>query len=255
MTHRSSQMTRILDGATEDRSSDIAIESEVRLSVNGELWLSFRCSPENLDSLAVGFLFNEGFIQSIDEVASLQICDEGDHVDVWLHHEVQKPESWSRTSGCQGGSTRTGQVQIPPLTDLQIYPVSGILKQVDYFLTELHKPDYPQRGVHSTMLFDNGEVRLVCNDIGRHNTLDKIAGDLLDEQIELEIPVIITTGRISSEMVNKIVRMKIPLAISLHSVSDLAVMEGDASGLTLIGHARRNKVDIYAHPERISART
>ena len=73
------------------------------MSVNGEAWLSFHCSPDDLEALAVGFLYNEAFIQSADEVASLHICDARDHIDVWLTHAANKPEQWSRTSGCQGG--------------------------------------------------------------------------------------------------------------------------------------------------------
>ncbi len=244
-------MIRYADGASETRSADIAIETEVGLSVNGEAWLSFRCSPENLEALAVGYLYNEGFIQTKGEVASVRVCEQGDQIDVWLNQTVQKPETWSRTSGCQGGSTQSGQNDILALPEGLNYPVSVILAQIDYFLSELHKPDYPQRGVHSTMLFDNMEVKSVSNDIGRHNTLDKIAGDFLLRQFELSEPVVITTGRISSEMVSKAARMSIPLAISLHSVSDLAAMAAERAGLTLVGHARRSQIDIYTHSERI----
>jgi FdhD protein len=101
------------------------------------------------------------------------------------------------------------------------------------------------------MLLDKNEVKSVSNDIGRHNTLDKLAGDCLLKPINLSEPALITTGRISSEMVYKTARMQVPLAISLHSISHLAIQAADALGVTLVGHARRSQIDIYSHPERI----
>ena len=85
--------------------AEIIVETPVSLTVNGEVWLSFMCSPVDLEAMAIGFLFNEGMIQSIDEVASVRLCPAGDNVDVWLYHEVKKPDAWRRSSGCTGGVT------------------------------------------------------------------------------------------------------------------------------------------------------
>jgi FdhD protein len=223
------------------------------LSVNGEAWLSFRCSPENLEALAVGYLYNESFIQSADEIGSIHICQQRDHMDVWLHHAAKKPETWSKTSGCQGGVTQTTPGSISPVIYSHEYHVSDILMMVDCFLTELVTTDRPQHGVHTSMLLDKNEIKVLSYDIGRHNTLDKIAGDYLTNKIKLSEPALITTGRISSEMVYKTARMNVPLAISLHSISQLAINAADALGITLVGHARRSQIDIYSHPERVIA--
>jgi FdhD protein len=250
-THQALRYVRYSSGVTETRSTEIAVESEVALSVNSIAWLSFRCSPENLEALAAGYLFNESFIQSAQEIATIDICDQRDHMDVWLHHDVTKPETWSRTSGCQGGVTQAGPASTSPVTISTVYPISGILLQVDLFLTEINKPSFPQHGVHTTMLLDKNEVISLNNDIGRHNTLDKIAGECLLKQISLAEPVLITTGRISSEMVYKSARMQVPVVVSLHSVSQMAIQAADSLGITLVGHARRNQIDIFSHPERI----
>ncbi len=82
-------------------------EALVELNVNGEGWLTFTCTPQNVQALAVGFLFNEGVIQSSAEIASLHLCAAGDLIDVWLTHPVEKPREWTRTSGCGGGSPRS----------------------------------------------------------------------------------------------------------------------------------------------------
>jgi len=254
-THQISHFIRYSGRATESRSAEIAIESEVILSVNGVAWLSFRCSPENLEALAVGYLFNESFIQSAQEIASIELCEQHDHIDVWLHHDAIKPDTWSRTSGCQGGVTQSGPATLSAVTNPTTFYIQDILLQVDAFLTELNKPAFPQHGVHTTMLLDKKEVISLSNDIGRHNTLDKIAGDCLLKKISLAEPVLITTGRISSEMVYKTARLQVPLAVSLHSASQLAIQAADTLGVTLVGHARRAQIDIYSHPERVIALT
>lgn len=250
-TRQISQYTRYSSGATESRSTEIAIEAEVTLSINSVAWLSFRCSPENLEALAVGYLYNESFIQSVEEIASIYICEQRDHVDIWLQHAVKKPDTWSRISGCQGGVIPSGPGEMLPVNNSNTYRISDLLLQVDCFLSELVKPEHPQHGMHTTMLMEKNEVKSVSNDIGRHNTLDKIAGDYLLRQINLSEPVLVTTGRISSEMVYKAARMKVPLAMSLHSISHMAIHAADALGVTLVGHARRSQIDIFSHPERV----
>src|SRR5512136_206614 len=92
---------------------DVLGEIPVGLTVNGEHWLTLMCTPCDLEALAVGFLFNEGLIQTITEVASVRVCPTGDNVDVWLSHSVNKPEHWRRTSGCTGGVTSTDLLITP----------------------------------------------------------------------------------------------------------------------------------------------
>ncbi len=101
------------------------------------------------------------------------------------------------------------------------------------------------------MLLDDVEVTSCSNDIGRHNTLDKIAGDCLRGKKILVKPVLLTTGRISSDMVLKADRMGVRLVISLHSISSLAIESGAILGMCLVGHARSPKWGVYTHAEKI----
>src|SRR5512138_135971 len=80
-------------------------EAPVSLTVNGEAWLTFMCTPTELEALAVGFLFNEGFLQDAAEIVDVAVCASGDNVDVWLTHGLEKPSVWRRTTGCSGGLT------------------------------------------------------------------------------------------------------------------------------------------------------
>ncbi len=85
--------------------SEVIVEAPVSLTVNGEVWLTFMCTPIDLEAMAVGFLYNEGVISSMAEIASVFLCATGDNVDVWIDHAVDKPDKWRRTSGCTGGFT------------------------------------------------------------------------------------------------------------------------------------------------------
>src|SRR5512144_2226172 len=86
-------------------TAEVIVESPVSLTVNGEVWLTFMCTPVDLEALAVGFLYNEGIIESMEEVEDVRVCEHGDNVDVWLNRSVDQPQSWRRTSGCTGGVT------------------------------------------------------------------------------------------------------------------------------------------------------
>jgi FdhD protein len=85
--------------------TETIVESPVSLTVNGRVWLTFMCTPVDLEAMSVGFLYNEGMIESMEEVEDVRVCEHGDNVDVWLNHSVEQPQSWRRTSGCTGGMT------------------------------------------------------------------------------------------------------------------------------------------------------
>ncbi len=249
--HREYKFVAPESAGFELRRSQIAIESEVTLTVNGEIWLGFHCSPDNLDNLAAGFLYNESFIESADEISSITVCKSLDGVDIWLNHTCEKPVTWNRTSGCQGGvSQRTG-IGTQPKQHTETYAVPEIQDQIKLFLTSLGQMGELRSGVHSTMLMDGIEMVSTSNDIGRHNTLDKIAGDCMRGKKIPVKPVLLTTGRISSDMVLKADRMGARLVISLHSISSLAIETGNTLGMCLIGHARSPKWGVYTHAEMI----
>ena len=95
------------------------------------------------------------------------------------------------------------------------------------------------------------QIILSAEDIGRHNTLDKLTGLYLIEKPELSPSVVLTTGRISSEMLQKSARIGAAIVISRTSPSSLSIEMAYSRGLTLIGYAHRNRFTVYTHPERV----
>lgn len=229
------------------------VEFPVSLTLNGEVWTTFMCTPIHLEALMVGFLFNEGVINSMEEVADVHICEHGDNVDVWLTHSAPKPDSWTRTSGCTGGVTAVASVERPQpvsVTD-EFNLLPGQINQLVEMLFESQELYGQTGGVHTAALSDGDRVILSAEDIGRHNTLDKIAGLCLMNNIWPEKRILITTGRISSEMLQKGVRMGAKVVASRTSPSSMSIELAEAWGITLIGYARRNRFNLYATPERI----
>src|SRR5512142_3280947 len=92
------------------------VEAPVSLTINGSAWLSFMCTPVDLEALALGFLYNEGVISSMSEVEDARVCEHGDNIDVWLNRSVEQPASWRRTSGCTGGVTAVDALARPDVS-------------------------------------------------------------------------------------------------------------------------------------------
>ncbi|GIV64980.1 MAG: sulfurtransferase FdhD [Bellilinea sp.] len=226
-------------------------EASVSLTVNGTLWLSWMCTPLELEDLAVGFLFNEGIIQSIHEIEILRPCDHGANVDVWLNHPVEKPLTWRKTSGCTGGVTSDdAQKHTQPILNGDVFPAEKLVMWMD-LLFDSQQLYRQTRGVHCSLLTDGNKVIALAEDIGRHNTLDKIAGKILRQSLQPSRRIILTTGRISSEMLQKAARIGASIVISRTSPTSLSIQLADQYGITLIGYARRNQFNLYTHPQRV----
>jgi FdhD protein len=230
----------------------VIFEKPVSLFVNGEQWLTFMCTPSNLEELAIGFLFNEDLISNKSQIANVYVCKNKDIVDVWLYHSVEEPRSWKRTSGCTGGYTSLEHTNKP--SESQKIPFRLSTKTIQELIHKFNKSQNLYKvtgGVHSSAISDGKEILKAMEDIGRHNTLDKLAGYYILEQINSYPPVILSTGRISSEMLQKAAHLGAQILISRTSATSLSVEMAESLGITLIGYARGNRLTVYSHPERI----
>lgn len=244
---------RFRPGKWEAVEARVIVETPVALNVNGEAWLSFSCTPTLLNELAAGFLYNERVIETRADIAAIDLCAQGDSLDVWLHRTVTKPAAWQRTSGCSGGVTAAAPEKTPlPLPAGQVdFLPDLVLELVDQFNAVQHL--YRRaRGVHSSALANQSGLLAVAEDIGRHNTLDKLAGILLFDPPAQPASFLLTTGRVSSEMLQKAARMRCPTVISRTAPNSLSIRQAEELGITLIGYARRAEFNVYAHPERLA---
>ena len=233
--------------------AETIVETPVSLTVNGQVWLTFMCTPVHLEAMSVGFLYNEGIIESIDEVEDVRVCEHGDNVDVWLNRSVEQPQSWRRTSGCTGGVTAVdalARVDVSFDGDQPQIPAEAV-GQIVEMLVQAQELYRETGGVHSSALCDGEKIVVIADDIGRHNTLDKIAGLCMMNNVWPGTRILITTGRISSEMLQKAARLQAPILISRTSPSSLSIEMAERYGITLIGYARRDRFNVYANSQRI----
>lgn len=243
---------------TEDRlqpqEKPLVRETAWTIYVNGQELATLLCTPDKMSFLVLGFLASEGIIQSLDDIALLRICeDEGNVADVRLKNEsLSLPRKQVLLSGCGGGVTFNdlSASRTPLDSSLSISP-SQILKLMRLLYQEA-EAYRAAGGIHASALSNGERLLVVAEDVGRHNTLDKIRGECMLKGIPTKERIILTTGRISSEMVNKAVGMETPILISRTSPTDLAVRLADSWGITLVGYARGKRMNLYTHPERIT---
>ena len=237
----------------ESHDAETIVETPVSLTVNGQVWLTFMCTPVHLEAMAVGFLYNEGIIETMNEIVDVRLCEHGDNVDVWLNRSAEQPTNWRRTSGCTGGVTAVDLLTKPNVSfsDVQVnFPPETIGNLVE-MLFESQELYRETGGVHTSLLSDGEKIILSAEDIGRHNTLDKIAGLCLMKDVWPEKRILITTGRISSEMLQKAARMQVPILISRTSPSSLSIEMAERYGITLIGYARKHRFNVYSNSQRV----
>ena len=240
---------------TEWSSVDAGVPQEVPVSlyVNGLEFMTFMCTPLQQQALALGFLANEGLIDSLEEVKIARLCKSGNCIDVWLSHAVKRPSRTIITSGCGSGVTfddlsrkidpLPGQIQVTPQ---QIYDLMRQLHQAEQLYQSV-------RGIHTSALSDGQRLLLVAEDVGQHNTLDKVRGMAMYQGVETQARILLCSGRISSEMLNKAASMGALVVVSRTSPTSLSLDLARAWGITLIGYAREDRMNVYTGAERLQA--
>lgn len=220
------------------------------ISVNGVELANLMCSPRDLDKLALGFLYNESIIDTIEEIDSLHVS-KNDCVDVWINKKFEPPEKMIVTGGCGGGVTFDDlSTRHQPITA----SISSTPKKLSDLMKQVHlgsKLYQRARGIHTAALSDGNQVLLQVEDLGRHNCIDKLAGATLQDNIDTSNKIIFSSGRISSEMINKCRRMNIPIVCSRTSPTSLSVQLAKEWNITIIGYLRQNNMRIYSAPDRI----
>lgn len=239
------QRSELVDGA-------VVEEGLVRIHVNGVELATFMCTPYALEALALGFLRSEGIIQSMHDVRLVVPCPSRTCVDVWLQRaDVALPQRAILTSGCGGGITfdDLSQRVAPVPSSLQVTPAQ-IVEGMHQLMAAAAL--YRQtRGVHTSALSDGRRLVAVAEDVGRHNTLDKLWGYCLLHGIDPADHLLLATGRISSEMLNKAAKMRVPVVASHTSPTSLSVRLAQEWNILLVGYVRPNSFNVYAGQWRL----
>jgi FdhD protein len=241
---------------------EAGVIGEIRFSIfveDREL-VTLMCSAWQLRPLVVGFLYLEGLIEGVDELEMLRVCLDDRVADVRLAHGFPDvPPRKILTSGCTGGVSfgkyldQIDQFRIEDDDRVRVAPgdMYGLLRAL-YDSSHLYRES---GGVHTSIYAEPGaaEPRYVAEDIGRHNTIDKLQGLALLDELPTRGGVILASGRISSEMLFKAAIMGVPVVGSRTSPTNLALTVADRLNITVCGYLRQGSMNVYTHPERVRA--
>jgi FdhD protein len=244
------------DGST-IRTEWTAREFPLTIMLNGEQLVTVLCSPGELEALTVGFLFSEGIIRAKEEITGLTLDAERGIVRIrTADDKTADGKLFAKrvlTTGCGRGMAFYSYADLDRkkkvLSDLRVTPEAVLsLSRRFQGSSELYRAT---RGVHSAALCDPENILFLAEDIGRHNAVDKVLGRCLLEGISVADRILITSGRISSEILFKTAANGIPFLVSKSAPTDMGVDLARELGITLIGSVRGGGMNVYAGRERI----
>ncbi len=233
-------------------------EYPVALTLNGREFVTLIASPNDLKFLVVGFLRMQGLVDCLDDIQALSVCAEFGAASVRIRKEAPARLVPTITSGCGGGiafnvpgapaGARRGGAGA---ASGKRYSPDDVFRTMDQMarLSERYKA---AGGIHSAAAGDGRNVLVHAEDIGRHNTIDRIAGEALLRGLDLSGAILATSGRVSSEMAAKGAALGVGLIASRTSPTDVAAEICDDAGIALLGYVRGRRFNVYAHPERLS---
>ena len=230
----------------EEVAGEVVREQPLSVYVNSEKFLTLLCSPMNLDALVVGYLWMEQVIADPREITKLEISPVDGRAEVTLARPVTLPTERILTSGCGGGITFRIDHRLFPRLDssLRVRPAELGARMKDLFGAAVHYQR--SRGIHGAALADRERLLLVAEDVGRHNAVDKVKGAALLRGIPTEDLILLSTGRVSSEMLLKAARMGVPVIASRTSPTEMAVALAEQLGVTVCGYVRPDGLNLYA---------
>ena len=241
-------------GAEGHSYGDDLVVEEVPLSirVNGDKYATLMCTPKALEHLVVGYLLSNGLINSNEELLSLDIDDVNAIASVTLAASPSLTEhDRVVTTGCGKGEIYLEVLRSCRYNASQLsVNSSDLLAQVQSF-NKMSELFLKTGGVHSGAICSTTDILLFHEDIGRHNAVDKLIGEAVSCKIPLLDKMLLTSGRIASEILIKAARQSIPVIVSRSAPTALAIELAERLNITLVGFARGNRMNIYSGECRI----
>lgn len=246
------KIVRVVQGQSELTERKVVEEYPLRLRVNGRDLATLVCSPHQLNFLLAGFFRLQGFINSLDDILSMGVCREYGLADLQLRTALPERLQPTLTSGCGTGIAYNLPQNLLDMSRQR--PRSYRSEELFRLMKELQGLTEQYRshgGIHSAAIGDANGLLLYAEDLGRHNTLDRLAGEALFKKIELQDKMLVTSGRVSTEMVAKAARLGVGLIASRTSPTDKAIELCEQAGITMVGYLRGNSMEIYSHPQQL----
>ena len=248
--YKQKKIIRYQGTSAEKLEDSCAVEIKCVISVRGQELLSLYCSPMMINELVTGLLMTEGVVSRIPSPKEITIVyGDNINVDLLIDGDIS-PERFTATR-CLCGFTVQKKHPFEKIHD----DLSLTIKALKNLFN-----DFQQRsdlfkmtgGFHSAAISDNRAILSFAEDIGRHNAVDKVIGDILLKDISFQGKTMLVSCRVSSEIISKCSRWNIPIIASRSAPTDLAIEIAELSGMTLVGFVRGDRLNIYTNPQRIS---
>ena len=252
---------RVVGQDTNEIEDVVVREHSAAIVLNNREVVTLLCSPTKLEYLAAGFLLSEGLLTRRDDISTMKITGDGQRsmvrVETKEPGEVAKYVSSARLIASSGGRGVSSDSKAEPKNQIKVESHVKISPdQVLALVEEFHQRSLvfaATGGVHSAALCTTEGVLVFSDDIGRHNAIDRVFGECLLKDIATDERLIVTSGRVSSEILLKVARRNVPIIISVSAPTDVAVQLADSSGVTLVGFVRGSRMNVYAHDWRVKA--
>ena len=242
----------VRSGQVEAVEGGVIEEILLSLYVNGQDLATLMCTPVDQESLALGFLYNEGVIQSLENVRLMRPNVTRTAVDIFLREAAfNPPRRMILTSGCGGGVSFQDATALYPPLDSNLTTTPQVLLDLMHDLNHSARLYRRVRGVHTSILGDENRLLITAEDIGRHNTIDKLAGKALQAGIDTRGRIIVTSGRISSEMLGKARHMGVPIVASRTAPTSITVRLAREWNICVVGYVRQGRMRVYTHARRL----
>jgi FdhD protein len=232
------------------------VERAVTVHMNDVEVATMQATPDDLEELAIGFLVSEGLLLERDSLKSVSADYKRGLVYVETTEEVPDELTYRRryiTSGCGKGVTFSSVGHARSLEpvggDFSVDPavLHGWMRVMNEQATKYRDSG----GMQACAFASGGEVRIVREDVGRHNAVDKVLGRAWIDRTPTEDAVLLSTGRVSYEMAVKAAKARVPVIASKSAVTDLAAEIAGSLGICVIGYVRGGAMVVYTHPERV----
>jgi FdhD protein len=241
-----------LTGKIEELEDELINEYRLKIRIDGEDFMEAVLSPSYLEEFVFGFLLTRGLIDRIEDVSSLDISSgiasisRDQRLKEIIPAATLLESTGNRNLDLGNHSTKTQEILGSSLKVRLHGLIEGIrmLKKMPVFNRT--------GGTHCAIIFSpSGDAVFSAEDLGRHNSVDKVIGGGLKKKIDFNNCWLAVSGRLPKDMVFKAVLAGIPLIASVSAVTSEGAVIGDKSGVTVVGFGREGRVNCYSHPGRI----
>jgi FdhD protein len=240
------EMHKVTDNSIKKTRDEVILEVPYSIYANDKYITTLFCSPENLEYLATGFLFTQKIIKSKQEIKSLEIVDGKINVAVPLDigNLLKNSEYYKKSFKDQIlNDLHPIDESVYSTIELSVTKIQEIMEA----FTTRSETFINTGAAHSVALMKDYEILSFTEDVARHNAVDKVVGKALINEINISKMALLTSCRVSVEIISKAAVMSIPVIISRAATSSLAIELAKELKITLIGFTRGNKFNVYTN--------